>query len=199
MIVLITSNGPERKLRPVISSKQLDRGLQKRGLSGRALGNQSLDVILEGVERRTSATGRGGHTHIGSEPSREAIEDRKQGSEGRAFGHLRLEPPHVDADAMGFDLEIVALERERADDHFRCADEMPHLDHGGVAEGRRQREMQLFERALCDVFSESAPFVLPERRIVTRAGPAFSRTVKFEPANSTMVTVERSSPCRRAT
>ena len=40
----------------------------------------------------------------------------------------------------------VAVERERPDDHFGRADQLPDLDDGRVAERRRQRQVQLLER-----------------------------------------------------
>ena len=62
---------------------------------------------------------------------------------------------------MRVDLQGVAVDRQRPDDHFACANQPTDFDHRRAAQSRRDRQMEILERA--------DPLVARDRRKSARA------------------------------
>ncbi len=99
--------------------------LQEPDLRRRLLGNQALDVILEGAERHRAGRGRrrrhraAGGRLAAHQAAGHAVVEREQLGQRRPIGRLLDEPPGVEPDAPGVDDQFLAAQAHGADDRDR--------------------------------------------------------------------------------
>ncbi len=136
---------PERQPGAIVARIQLQRGLEKRGLTRGLLRQQPLHVLLERVQRRTrrppSPIGRLGPA--ADRPPRHSLDEREQIAETAALGDLGVRPADVNANRAGVDGERITIDADVADDNLVGADELTDLDHRRAAQDRVRRQVQL--------------------------------------------------------
>ena len=124
-----------------------DRRLEKRRLAGRVLGEQPLDVVLEGIERRLTRRGFLRRQGLMRHTPRQPLENREQLGERSAFGDLRLQAAGIDANAVRGHRKLLVLDTEAPDDHLACAHKLRHLDDRRAAQRGCRWEVQLLKGA----------------------------------------------------
>ncbi len=117
VVGLFGADFPQREPRAVERRRVAKRRFEKRGLRHGALGEQPLDVVLEGVERRMRRRRTGaGRRGVPARPETagEPLEDAEELGELAPLGDLGLQAPGIEADAPRRDRQ------RRAVDSIRC-------------------------------------------------------------------------------
>ena len=78
----------------------------------------------------------------------DASGEREQILQIAAFGDLGVGAADIDPDGPGANRQRISVDLHVADDDLRCAGELADLDHGGAAEDRVRRQVELIVGAL---------------------------------------------------
>ena len=151
MIALIGVDVRQRQVGPRILRRDPQGRLQEPDLRRRLLGNQALDVILEGAERHRAGRGRrrrhraAGGRLAAHQAAGHAVVEREQLGQRRPIGRLLDEPPGVEPDAPGVDDQFLAAQAHGADDQIARQHQVSDPDQAGQRQPAGGRQVGFLE------------------------------------------------------